>query len=326
MSCEKTVLCVGMLNCDVYIRNMPDDLMQADTTYAHDVTLKVGGDAANVALNLSKMGLHAKLVANVEDNVFGNFGINLLEKEGVDISSVYTDSKTGSGTSLLFFDRRNVKHSACFWGGNTSLTPDMITDDMLEGASHMHIGSLINLQSFTAQPTRDLIRRAKEKGLTVSVDVSGGVRATKEERQVLLDVMSACDIFTLNEGELQELLGTKDPLQAAEQLRDIAPRLLILKLGKDGLYATDYKDLSLLLPSFADPESIVDTTGAGDAFISGFIAGLLHDCPIEQCLVLGATSSALCLDTVGASVWGIPFEKLLEKANNNYAFGEANHE
>ena len=266
---QKTVLCVGMINCDVYFQNTPDNLMQVDTTFVKtkNVTMKVGGDAANVSLNLAGMGLPVRLVGNVTDNPFGNFPLDTLRAGGVDVSNVYTDSQTGSGTSLLFFDERNTKHSACFWGGNTSLKPDMITDRMLEGASHMHIGSLINLQSFTAGPTRDLILRAKNHGLTVSVDVSGGVRATKEERQVLLDVMPYADVFTLNDGELNELLGTKDPLEAAEKLAPHAPGLLVLKLGKDGLFATDYHGLSLLLPSFADPDAIKDVTGAGDAFL-----------------------------------------------------------
>ena len=325
---QKTVLCVGMINCDVYFQNTPDNLMQVDTTFVKtkNVTMKVGGDAANVSLNLAGMGLPVKLVGNVSDNPFGNFSLDTLRNGGVDISSVYTDSKTGSGTSLLFFDTRNTKHSACFWGGNTSLTPDMITDSMLESASHMHIGSLINLQSFTAAPTQDLIRRAKEHGMTVSVDVSGGVRASKEERQVLLDVMPYADVFTLNDGELSELLGTRDPLEAAEMLAPRAPGLLILKLGKDGLFATDYHGLSLLLPSFADPSLIEDVTGAGDAFISGYIAGRLNGCSREQSLVLGNTASALCLKTVGASVWSIPYPELLAQAKANYAEWEDSHD
>ena len=323
MEHQKPVLCVGMINCDVYFHGVPDNLMQADTTFVKDVTMKVGGDAANVSLNLAGMGFPVKLIGNIEDNVFGNFSLGVLRSAGVDVSDVYTNSKTGSGTSLLFFDERNVKHSACFWGGNCSLTPDMITDGMLSGASHMHIASLINLQSFTAEPTRDLIQRAKTLGLTVSVDVSGGVRASKEERQVLLDVMPYADVFTLNDGELFELLGTKDPMESAEKLATRAPGLLILKLGADGLYATDYRGLSLLLPSFADPDGIADTTGAGDAFISGFIAGKQRGYSTEQSLVLGNTASSLCLKTVGASVWSVPFEDLLAQAKANYADWEA---
>ena len=65
------VLCVGMLNCDVYFRNTPKNLMRTDTSFMRDVTMLVGGDAANVSQNLAHMGITSYLAANVAGDVFG---------------------------------------------------------------------------------------------------------------------------------------------------------------------------------------------------------------------------------------------------------------
>ena len=129
------VLCVGMLNCDVYFKDIPHNLMQMDTTWAGGVDMRVGGDAANVATDLSLMGLKVNLCANVTNDVFGDYTCEMLEKAGVDTSFVYHNSTSGSATSLLFFDPEGQKHSASFWGGNRTLEPSHVTDEMLDTAS-----------------------------------------------------------------------------------------------------------------------------------------------------------------------------------------------
>ena len=312
------VLCVGMLNCDVYFKNIPRNLMQVDTTFARGAIMRVGGDAANVATNLAKMGLTTLLCANVTDDVFGNFCCEALAEHGVDTTHVYRTSTSGSATSLMFFDTEGVKHSASFWGGNRTLEPSQITDEMLKKARHMHIGSFVNLQSFFGEPAIDLLKRAKALGLTISADISaGGGKPVVWEK--ISQVMPLCDVFTMNENEMFTLTGTSDEVEAAEKLSVCAPGLLLLKQGPRGVYATDFKGFAKLMPTLTNPDDVIDTTGAGDAFISGYIAGLMHDLSREECIHCGSASSALCLVSMGASLWGIPFEDVLALARERAA-------
>lgn len=312
------VLCVGMLNCDVYFKNIPRNLMQTDTTFARGAVMRVGGDAANVAANLSKMGISTMLCANVTDDVFGNFGCETLAGYGVDTTYIYRNSTSGSATSLMFFDTEGKKHSCSFWGGNKTLRPEQITDEMLQKACHMHIGSFVNLQSFCGQPAVDLLNRAKSFGLTISADISAGGGKPIDLEQIA-QVMPLCDVFTMNENEMYTLTGTRDEVQAASILEKCAPGLLLLKQGPRGVYVTDFQGFAKLMPTLTDPDAVIDTTGAGDAFISGFIAGLVNGLDTESCIHMGSASSALCLVSMGASTWGIPYADVLALARERAA-------
>ena len=312
------VLCVGMLNCDVYFKDIPRNLMQMDTTWAGGVDMRVGGDAANVATDLSLMGLKVNLCANVTNDVFGDYTCEMLEKAGVDTSFVYHNSTSGSATSLLFFDPEGQKHSASFWGGNRTLEPSQVTDEMLDTARHMHVGSFVNLQRFFGDSAIDLLKRAKAKGLTISADISAG-GGKPIEWDKITPMMPYCDMFTMNENEMFTLTGTRDEKEAAEKLRPFAPGLLILKQGPRGVYVTDYKEVAKLYPTLTRPEEVKDTTGAGDSFNSGFIAAMLKGLSLDECIHVGSMCSALCLNNRGASTWGIPFDDVLALARQRAA-------
>jgi len=312
------VLCVGMLNCDIYFKNIPHNLMVMDTTIARDVEMRVGGDAANVASNLALMGVKSYLCANVTNDVFGDFGCSTLEAVGVDTSYIYHTSTSGSATSLFFFDPEGQKHSASFWGGNRTLRPEQVTDEMLSCARHMHIGSFVNLQKFFGEPAIDLLKRAKAKGLTISADISAG-GGKPIEYDKIAPMMPYCDMFTMNENEMYTLTGTRDEEEAAKKLSVCAPGLLILKLGARGVYVTDFKDLSAHYPTLTRPEEVIDTTGAGDSFNSGFIASQLAGLSLDECIMVGSACSALCLNNKGASNWGFAFEDVLAMARERAA-------
>ncbi len=301
------VLCVGMLNCDVFFRNTPKNLMHTDTSFMRDVTMLVGGDAANVSQNLAHMGITSYLAANVAGDVFGQHVCDTLEGEGVDTRFVRRDSETGTAVSLFFYDTDGKKHCGAFRGGNRSFHPDMVSDEMLKSARHMHIGSFVTLESFIGQPAETLIRRAKALGLTVSADISGGSAA---DRDTMRRVIPLCDVFTMNEEETLELTNETDMKCASEKLREFAPALLILKQGARGVFVTDFKGYEKQFAPLARPEEVKDAVGAGDSFISGYIAALLHGESRDECIKTGSAASAICISDFGASNWKVSYEQV----------------
>lgn len=304
-SLEHTVLCVGALGCDVYLKNMPQNLMHTDTTFARDVTLRLGGAAANAAVNLSRMGLCARLASSVADDVFGAFCCDALEQEGVDTRFVRRDSQTGSAVSLLFFDQSGGRHCARFGGGSLSYRPESVTDDMLRGAQHLHIASFGSLPGFCGKQAVDLVSRARALGLRVSLSLDG-VRAG--DTDALRYLLPLCGVAVVKQEELFALTDARSEQDAEAFFSSFAPDLLIVTRGAHGVYATDCTQYAESFPLPCGNETIVDASGAGDAFISGFIAAQARGLSHEECLRTGTAAYALCLQSEGACAWSADME------------------
>lgn len=235
-----------------------------------------GGAPLNVLAGLAKFGRRTALISKIGNDHFGRF----LEAQMANIDKRglrYTDA---APTTLAFVHlAQNGERSFTFYrnpGADTLLTPDEVDSDLIAQAAVFHFGSL----SMTVEPTRAATMRAldiaKSQGTLISYDpnLRSALWSNLEEaRAAMLAGLAYADVLKVSEEELTFLTELDNPAAALDQLaRTDGLKAIFVTLGPHGCrYRVGSK--TGLVPGYAVPA--IDTTGAGDAFMSAILHSVL---------------------------------------------------
>lgn len=292
-------LCVGFSSVDLIVRGMDRLPAPGDhTAFVDSMTLTVGGDAANQSIALARLGHDVGLMTLVGEDIAGDTVLAALRTAGVDSSRVARSG--GIPTSLCLAD---VKES----GERAFVAPRHGTASAF-GAEHVpadplppelrvvSIGSLNCSRSLDADVLPALLAEARAKGITTVADM------VSDHPDIGLDelepVLRQVDYLVPSELELALYTGTADPVEAFEVVAQYGVGALIVKQGARG--ATLVRP-GLVARCDALPVRVVDTTGAGDCFVAGFVSGLLLRLPDAELLRRAVGVAALSVRSVGAT-------------------------
>lgn len=237
----------------------------------------VGGNAVNVAVQLCRLGRQAAYFGAVGTDAAGVRTIRVLSQNGVKIDHV----RTVPGITAYTEVARNAEGDRKFIHEEFGVVQHYRTDghdfEVLKSARHVHIGWL--------NDDGALRIALAQAGISVSQDIS----VNAEPRN--LGVAGLAIAFATSDGSRREALEKARALIAA------GARLAVITRGADGSLASD-GDAVVELPAL--PIDPVDTTGAGDAFIAGFLDARLKSLPLPQCLEGGCEiASRTCLHLGG---------------------------
>jgi sugar/nucleoside kinase (ribokinase family) len=248
-------------------------------------TLRLGGSASIVAAGAARLGLRTALVAVVGDDPLGRAQREALEQREVDTTALVVDPGRPTGVTVIL-SRGDDRAILTALGTIDALRGELVDPSLLAGARHVHVASYF-LQPRLREDLAGLLQAARSAGATSSLDTNwdpsgewaGGLEA----------VLPLVDVFLPNLAEARALTGEQDAGAAARALARSAGTVAV-KLGAEGAIAYA-GDRAASAPA---PEvEVVDTTGAGDSFDAGFLAGRLLDWPLEHCLRLACACGSL---------------------------------
>lgn len=228
---------------------------------------KAGGAPFNVACAAKKLGAKVSFVGSVGDDLIGGFLKDFAEKQKLDGVLINRDKKRNTTLAFVQLDE-NGERSFCFYRKNTAdYNMPYISEEELEAADTVHIGSLMLSEKAGAEYAESLAKRAGARGKTVSFDVNFRTdifgdteRAVKTYKRII----SYADIVKFSEDEMQ--VFTESYIKS-----ELAAKLVCISLGGNGS-EWRYKGKSNRIPSIK--VTPVDTTGAGDAFYGGVLSKL----------------------------------------------------
>jgi sugar/nucleoside kinase (ribokinase family) len=277
------VLVVGELNVDIVVTgDVVPEFGQVEKL-VDDLAVCAGSSAGIFAASASRMGLCVLFASRVGDDLFGRYLLDALRSARVDPSHVVVDPgvKTGSCIQLLRGDDRAM---LTHLGSIAAITAADINPAWYGQARHLHVASPFLLTGLRpAMP--EMMRRAKAAGMTVSLDTNWDPSG----KWALKGFFDVLDVFLPNENEVRAISGEEDIEKAMVRMARRVP-VLVVKRGAAG--ATVFRGTERVdVPAF--PVRVVDTTGAGDSFDGGFLAGWLRGEALRQCLLLGSTCGGL---------------------------------
>jgi ribokinase len=279
----RPVVVVGDLMVDVVARMTVPLAAGSDT--AARVRTRPGGAGANVAAWLAVAGAPVTLVARAGDDEHGRGAVERLRGHGV-------DARVAADPALAPGGERSMLPDA---GANAALSADDLPDDVFAAAAHLHLAGYPLLRDGPPRAAATAaLRRAREAGMTVSLDPSSAAPLAAFGAARFLDLAGPLDLLLPNRDEALVLAAPEaDPVAAARALAARA-REVVVTLGADGAVWTD--GTAALAAPAATTVPVADTTGAGDAFTAGFLAAWLHGAAPPDALAAGSALAARAID------------------------------
>ena len=289
------VLSVGLFVCDVLVRPVPRDIFDRDTSTVEQISLMGGGDAYNVALNLAALETPVSLVSCVGNDDYGAMLLRPAKEAGVNIDGVSV-RQLPTSTSVVLIRPDGERSFLSMKGACHTLSESDISDDALKEHDLLYVGSAFDLPALDGCGLDVLMGRARRMGLTTVLDVTADLNAG--HMQMLLPVLPNVTLFIPSYDQICGLTGEKDPELAAKTIHLSGCGNVIIKLGSKGCVLVSGNETHFA-PAY--PSEAIDTTGAGDAFVAGFIAALARGKVMSESIRYGNAAGSVCVSHVGAS-------------------------
>ncbi|MDG6281961.1 aminoimidazole riboside kinase [Glaesserella parasuis] len=233
-----------------------------------------GGAPANVAVGVSRLGGEAGFIGRVGNDPLGKFMQQTLQAEKVSTEQMILDPQQRTSTVIVGLDQGERSFTFMV---NPSADQFLEVNDLpnFQQGEWLHCCSIALINDPSRSTTIEAIRRVKQAGGFVSFDPNlreSLWSSLDEMKKVVNSVVAMVDVLKFSEEELTLLTNTTNLEDATKEVTSLYPeKLIIITLGKDGaIYHLNGKS-QVVAGKALKP---VDTTGAGDAFMSGLLAGL----------------------------------------------------
>jgi 2-dehydro-3-deoxygluconokinase len=265
-------------------------------------TLRVAGAESNFAIALARLGVEARWVSRLGDDLLGEMVRATLADEGLDLRFVRVDPAAPTGLYFKFRSRGRTEVAYYRAGSAASrLEPDDVPDDALDGVRLVHLtGITMALSDGARELVLDLARRARERGARVTFDPNyrpaqwdGPQHAEASQRAILPLVdwyLCGCD-------EGCRLYGVRGEGELFEALDSAGVEQAVVRVGERGALVSVDGSVREVAPRRS--VEVHDEVGAGDAFAAGFAFGLLRDWEPARCADAGNLIAAAALGGTG---------------------------
>ncbi len=306
------VLSVGMAFCDIPLRPCPANIMELDNSMIDTVELHTGGDALTVAVVLAKMGESVSLVSKVGNDGNGAFILSELSNNKVNSDMVAIEEHNSTATSYQLIETNGQRHFLVDCKINSLLKSADVPEDAIAENDLVFFGSALALAGMDDGQISDLFRRAHKYRKITAMDASVAVKDTaKCKMDLLRETLQHTDIFIPSYEEASYLAQKTDVQEIMESFSEFPLKVFGIKLGGDGCILTnDFKNYTRLKP-YQDVK-VVDTTGAGDCFMGGFLCAYMKGWSLEECGRFASAVASFGISAIGPSTAVPDFDTVVQ--------------
>ncbi|MFF2487591.1 sugar kinase [Microbacterium sp. NPDC058062] len=268
--------------------------------HASGLALGIGGAESNVAIGLGRLGVSASWLGRVGDDSLGERVVREIRAEGLDVRGVVD---AGAPTGLMVKERPSASSTAVHYyrsgSAGSRLSPDDLPADWVEEAALLHVTGITPLLSESARASvRGAVDRARAAGVAVSFDVNyrSALASPEAAGPVFREIAEHAEVVFGGVEELGLLFPQTDAETAARRLLEAGCTEVVLKRGAEG--ATVYTTAGAVeSPGFV--VDVVDTVGAGDAFVAGYLSATLDGLDVPERLRRANACGALACTSPG---------------------------
>lgn len=269
-----------------------------------------GGSPANIAMNTKKLGIKSMVASAVGNDGLGDFLINHLHNAKIDSSLI---EKVDYSTSMVVVTKSKNSPVPIFYrGADYHLDYTDKLDQALKSSKIVHF----SCWPISKRPSRNtiekIIEEANKNGILVCFDPNYHPMIWEKGEdglEYIKSIIGKIDIVKPSEDDAERLFGKDTPENQIDKFLSLGAKLVIMTLGKDGAIVSNGVE-TIQFSTLAT--EVVDTTGAGDAFWSGFYAAVVKGYTIKKALKLGFAVSAYKLKYTGAVVNLLKLEEIKE--------------
>lgn len=292
------VLCAGILVADLFVPPFVALPEAGQLVATEDFLMDSGGCAANTSTTLARLGIQARVAGKVGDDSYGAFITQDLARKGVETSGISTSQRFGTSKTVILpvigEDRRFI-HT---FGANADFGADDIDWEALAEASVFYVGGYMILPDLAQDDLAALFQLARSHGVRTALDVVVPAGNASASLRDLERVLPFVDVFLPNDEEAQHLTGEEEPRRQAEAFLCAGCATVVITRGGRGSLLMDQAQV-IEAPAF--DVTLVDSSGAGDAFAGGFIAGMMLGLDQAETLRFASAIGASCCMRLGCT-------------------------
>jgi len=297
---------VGLTILDIAGRPVEAIPEGGNVAFIEEIRMNPAGTAAGAVMNAAKLGISCATVACLGDDEKGDFILDVYHRLGIDCSMVQRTSAALTSATILTIRPNGDRPALHCRGASDHLFVEGDRFDEVCDARFLHHGGTGLLNAMDQEQSAKLLAHAKKKGLTTTFDL---IAPNDRTIRLLQDLLPHVDYFMPSLEEAAFLCGRNDPVEAARCFRDMGAGACILKSGADGSFVAT-ADSQFRVPAFK--VEVSDTTGCGDAYCGGFIAGLAMGYDLEEACRLGTATSGLVATALGSDAGVIDLDRTLD--------------
>ncbi|MDO4294751.1 MAG: carbohydrate kinase family protein [bacterium] len=297
---------VGTINCDLLYSGLTGIPNEGEEVFSKAFAVQLGGGLPAIMVNLARLGLPVQFCTFLGTDMFSASMQDILEDKKIRFKNLYH----GSGIPICVTAVAITRADRTFLSYQGEIC---LKDGDIEEIYAYSKGAKI-VKMYYEEGNRELLRlyaKLKQEGAILTMDTGWEEDLSLQKYHEYLQL---ADFYTPNEKEAKKITGTDSVEAAAERLAEYFDEVII-KLGKDGCFYQNREGRKC----FAPMQGIraVDATGAGDAFLAGFMYGLYYGYSTEDCIRLGNVTGGYCVQAVGCLSSFPTEEELLEQAGVN---------
>lgn len=287
------VLSLGSICLDILIKNIQQLPPPNTVTQVDAITLMGGGGALNSAIALKRLGIDSYPMGEIGHDYAGDVLLNIMDADSIDTS--YVMQKRSKATSVVNVIIRpdGERSFVCNPGNYIQLKYDDYDWDILKEFDVLLIGSCFLLEGLLPDLPK-VLQKCREHNTISIIDT---VWPNNPNFKQIVDSLPHLDYFTPSLKEAQLLTNKVETEDIAQWCLDKGTKNVIVKMDKEGCYLAN-EELKIKIPALKVP--LVDSTGAGDCFLAGFIKGLLSNYNLIEATKLGNAAGAMCVQFLGA--------------------------
>ena len=296
----KKVQIIGAAIVDVLVSPADERVFEIGSCPAERIVMSYGGDALNEATVLKALGGDVRLRTVLGDDEAGRAVLRRMEQVGLDTAqtTIREDFHTSVNVVLVKPDGQR-----CFLtdpgASQRKLRLEDIPLPLPADTGILCFASIFVFPQMKTAEMAEVFRSAREQGITVCADMTK--RKNGESTADVADALQYIDYLFPNDAEAMLLTGKGSPEEAAADLLRAGVGTVVVKCGQKGCYIANREGSFWVAAE--ENVAVVDTTGAGDSFVGGFLYALSNDLPLYECARIANSCGAKAVQKIGATAW-----------------------
>lgn len=307
---DPEIIIIGAAIVDVLARPAGPEVFQSGSCPMDSIRMTTGGDALNEAILLAGMGKKVYLETVTGEDDAGALVVRRCEECGISLEKYQIRQELATSVNIVLVQGNGERSFLTDpHGAQRKLRLEDIRMPFPSTAKILSFASIFVFPKIGPDDLKAIFSQAKSQGMTVCADMTKPKRG--ETIQDFTEVLPYIDYLLPNAEEACRFTGQDTAEKAARELLRAGVKHVVIKCGKDGCLVGDIAEV-YQVPAIEDVEC-VDTTGAGDSFVAGFLFALSEGGSLRECAEYGNACGARAVTVTGATEWlrqkGLPTTK-----------------
>ena len=261
--------------------------------------IEAGGSVANTMAGIAFLKGNSSFIGKINSDEFGKIYKNSLKKINVNFSYTIKNENLSTGASIIFVTPDSERTMCTYLGISSKLSKYDIDENIIRAHKLVLLEGYLWDKGISEEMFKHVINLAKKNNIEIAMSLSDIFCVSRHRQDFLNLLMNDLNILIGNENEINELMQKTNLSDSIKEIKKIN-KLIIVTRSKDGSLAI--QNQKIINCESIKVKKILDLTGAGDLFASGFLKEYLDNSNIKKCLRTGSELAGKIIQKIGARI------------------------